>query len=260
MPRRTRLDAIETSRQVRSGASTAQAVVADSLERIAELEPDVQAWQYLDPAQAQAAARAIDLIKAAGRDPGPLAGIPVAVKDIIDTADMPTENGCELHVGRQPERDAAVVAQLRAAGAIILGKTTTTELATLTPTKTRNPRNAAHTPGGSSAGSAAAVGAGMVPVAIGTQTGGSVIRPGSFCGIYAIKPTLGMISRTGVCLQSHTLDTLGAYANSVDELGFVLDAITAYDPEDDVSYPRSNASLLSVLRSDWPTTSAPWIS
>ncbi|MEZ5843239.1 MAG: amidase [Hyphomicrobiaceae bacterium] len=253
MPHLADLDAIELSRRIHTGEITAEAVTAACLERIAGLEPEIEAWQYLDPAQALTAARAIDLARAGGRNPGPLAGIPVAIKDIIDTADMPTENGCKLHAGRQPARDAGVVTQLRAAGAVILGKATTTELATLTPTKSRNPRNTAHTPGGSSAGSAAAVGARMVPVGIGTQTGGSVIRPGSFCGVYAIKPTLGMISRTGVCLQSHTLDTLGVYANSVDELGFVLDSVAAYDPEDSVSYPRSRASLLSALRADPPT-------
>ena len=253
MPHLADLDAIETSRRICTGEITAEAVTAACLERIGKLEPDVQAWQYLDPGQALAAARAVDAIRAAGRDPGPLAGVPVAIKDIIDTADMPTENGCQLHVGRQPERDAFVVTELRAAGAVIMGKATTTELATLTPTKSRNPKNLAHTPGGSSAGSAAAVGARMVPVGIGTQTGGSVIRPGSFCGVYAIKPTLGLISRTGVCLQSHTLDTLGVYANSVDELGFVLDSISGQDLEDNVSYPRSRASLLSALRADPPT-------
>lgn len=247
------LDAIEAARRIRTGEITAEALVAGCLERIAKLEPDVQAWQYLDAGQALAAARAVDSARASGRDPGPLAGVPVAIKDIIDTADMPTENGCQLHVGRQPERDSAVVAQLRAAGAIIMGKATTTELATLTPTKSRNPKNLAHTPGGSSAGSAASVGARMVPVGIGTQTGGSVIRPGSFCGVYAIKPTLGMISRSGVCLQSQTLDTLGIYANSVDELGLVLDAVSGYDPEDAVSYPRSRASLLAALRTEPPT-------
>jgi Asp-tRNA(Asn)/Glu-tRNA(Gln) amidotransferase A subunit family amidase len=192
-------------------------------------------------------------MKQAGAQPGPLHGIPVAIKDIIDTSDMPTENGCALHVGRQPEADAAVVAQLRAAGAIILGKATTTELATLTPTKTRNPKNLAHTPGGSSAGSAAAVSAKMVPLAIGTQTGGSVIRPGSFCGVYGIKPTLGLISRTGVCLQSHTLDTLGVYANSIEELGFATDCIAGFDPTDDVSFPRGPSNLYETSLQAPPT-------
>ena len=126
---------------------------------------------------------------------GPLHGVPVGIKDIIDTGDMPTEDGTVLHAGRTPAHDAAVVAMLRAAGAVIMGKTVTTELATYAPGKTRNPHNPEHTPGGSSSGSAAAVAAGMVPLAVGTQTNGSVIRPAAFCGVYGFKPTFGLIPR-----------------------------------------------------------------
>src|SRR3970282_1522724 len=136
-----------------------------------------------------AQARGRDRDRSEGRPTGPLHGVPVGVKDIIDTADMPTEDGTVLHAGRTPAHDAAVVAMLRAAGAVILGKTVTTECAYFAPGKTRNPHNPAHTPGGSSSGSAAAVAAGMVPLALGSQTNGSVIRPASFCGVYGLKAT-----------------------------------------------------------------------
>jgi Asp-tRNA(Asn)/Glu-tRNA(Gln) amidotransferase A subunit family amidase len=144
------------------------------------------------------------------------------------------------------------VAALRGAGAVILGKTVTTELATLTPSATRNPVNLAHTPGGSSAGSAAAVACGMVPAALATQTGGSVIRPASYCGIYALKPTFGLISRTGTLLQSSSLDTLGVYGRGIDDLGLLADALSAHDPQDEASYPRSQPSLLAMSREKPP--------
>ena len=144
----------------------------------------MQAWQYLDPAYAREQARARDLDRMMGRSIGPLHGVPVGIKDVFDTGDMPTEDGTVLHAGRMPERDASVVAMLRAAGAVIMGKTVTTECATYMPGKTRNPHNPEHTPGGSSSGSAAAVAAGMVPLALGSQTNGSVIRPAAFCGVY----------------------------------------------------------------------------
>jgi Asp-tRNA(Asn)/Glu-tRNA(Gln) amidotransferase A subunit family amidase len=155
----------------------------------------VQAWTFLDPGLALAQARAADDRQAGGQTLGPLHGIPVGIKDIIDTADMPTGDGFLGHAGRMPAEDAQCVGLLRDAGAVIMGKTVTTELANRVAGKTRNPVNPAHTPGGSSSGSAAAVRAGMVPGALGTQTGGSVIRPGSYCGIHALKPSFGLISR-----------------------------------------------------------------
>ncbi len=182
------------------------------LDRIAAREDDVQAWAHLDPELALAQAREADAALRAGEATGALHGVPVGVKDIFDTADMPTENGSPIFAGRRPERDATCVAALRDAGAVIMGKTVTTELALLTPAKTRNPRNLAHTPGGSSAGSAAAVADHMVPAALGSQTAGSIVRPASFCGVYGFKPTLGLVPRAGVLMQSHTLDTVGLYA------------------------------------------------
>jgi Asp-tRNA(Asn)/Glu-tRNA(Gln) amidotransferase A subunit family amidase len=157
---------------------------------------------------------------------GPLNGIAVGVKDIIDTADMPTEMGSPIYKDWRPRADAAIVAALRRAGATILGKTTTTPFAFLDPTATRNPANTAHTPGGSSAGSAAAVAAGMVPLAIGTQTGGSVIRPASFCGVAAIKPSFRLIPTVGVKTYAWTLDTVGLFAATAADLAIALEAVT----------------------------------
>src|SRR5262245_55828775 len=168
-----RLSASEAARAVAGGALSAVQLVEACLARIREVEPAVQAWHYLDEAHALAQARSRDLDRIEGRATGPLHGVPVGIKDIIDTTDMPTEDGTVLHAGRRPDRDAAVVAQLRAAGAVILGKTVTTECATYPPSKTRNPHDATRTPGGSSSGSAAAVAAGMVPLAIGSQSNAS---------------------------------------------------------------------------------------
>ena len=187
-----------------------------------------------------------------GKGVGPLHGVPVGIKDIIDTADMPTENGCRAHKGRQPTADAACVTALRRAGAVIMGKTVTTELATFTPGKTRNPRNPEHTPGGSSSGSAAAVAAGMVPAALGTQTVGSVIRPGAFCGIYGLKPTYGVIPRTGVLTQAPSLDTVGVYGRSVEDLALLADALQGHDERDPASLVSSRPRLLATATEDWP--------
>jgi Asp-tRNA(Asn)/Glu-tRNA(Gln) amidotransferase A subunit family amidase len=196
-----------------AGTLTALAVSEACLARVDAVDAQVRAWAYLDREAVLVQARALD----ARRGRGPLQGVPVGVKDIIDTADMPTENGTVLHAGRRPARDAAVVARLRAAGAVIFGKTVTTELATYAPGKTRNPHDPAHTPGGSSSGSAAAVAAGMVPAAIGTQTNGSVIRPAAFCGVVGYKPGFGLIPRAGILRQSPTLDQVGVFARSVED-------------------------------------------
>src|SRR5438552_5340276 len=185
--------ASESARMIREGVITSEQLVDACLRRVREADAAVEAWAFLDPEYAMTQARAADEFRMSGRPIGPLHGVPVGLKDIIDTGDMPTENGSPLCAGRTPARDAAVVAQLRAAGAVIMGKTVTTEFATRTPGKTRNPHDPAHTPGGSSSGSAAAVGAGMVPLALGSQPGGPVIRPPSDSGAYALKPPPGLI-------------------------------------------------------------------
>jgi amidase len=221
-----RLSAGEMAARIREGGMTGVALVRACLDRIADREPDVEAWEWLDPAHALAQARERD----AGPVAGPLHGVPVAIKDIIDTADMPTCHGSVIHAGRRPERDAACVAALRRAGAVILGKTVTTEFATFRPDKTRNPHNAAHTPGGSSSGSAAAVAAGMVPLALGSQTVGSVIRPAAFCGVAGFKATRGRLSLEGVKPLAPALDSLGCFARSVSDLALWFSVLGAEPP------------------------------
>ncbi|MGZ5957682.1 MAG: amidase family protein, partial [Myxococcaceae bacterium] len=214
------------------GALTAEALVRACLDRIGRDEPRIHAWAWLDPDQAVAAARAID---AAGRRP-PLFGLPVGIKDIIDTADAPTECGTLLYRGRRPEKDAACVAALRAAGGLVLGKTVTTELAFFAPGPTRNPRNPGHTPGGSSSGSAAAVADAMVPAALGTQTAGSVIRPAAYCGVVGFKPSHDLLSLQGVHPFAPSLDTLGVFVRSVVDVAPLLTALGA--PVEVMELPR----------------------
>jgi len=200
--------------RISAGELTATALVETCLARIDAREDTVHAWQHLDRDGALAAAAACD-----GTAPGgPLHGIPVGIKDVIETADMPTTYGSPIYRGHRPAADAECVRRLRAAGAIVLGKTVTTQFAHRTPGPTANPRNPAHTPGGSSSGSAAAVADGMVPLALGTQTAGSVIRPAAFCGIVGFKPSFGWTPFTGVKNLAASVDTLGYYVRSLDDL------------------------------------------
>jgi Asp-tRNA(Asn)/Glu-tRNA(Gln) amidotransferase A subunit family amidase len=203
-----------------------EALVSGCLERIAQREREVHAWAYLDPERALAEARQRD--REAPRSA--LHGVPVGIKDVLDTADMPTEYNSPIYRGHQPKWDAACVALLRRAGCVILGKTATTEFANNHPAPTRNPHNLAHTPGGSSSGSAAAVADRMVPLALGTQTGGSVIRPGAYCGVAACKPSFGSINRAGLKFVSESLDTIGVFARTADELGLLLQVLTGRSP------------------------------
>jgi Asp-tRNA(Asn)/Glu-tRNA(Gln) amidotransferase A subunit family amidase len=249
-----RLSASEAARAVASGALSAVQLVEACLARIREVEPSVQAWAFLDEQHALAQARARDADRAEGRATGPLHGVPVGIKDIIDTTDMPTEDGTVLHAGRRPDRDAAVVAQLRTAGAVILGKTVTTECATYAPGKTRNPHDPTRTPGGSSSGSAAAVAAGMVSLAIGTQSNASIIRPASFCGVYGFKPTHGLISRHGILKLSRALDCVGVFARSLDDIALVAEQLTGFDENDLDTQPRARISLRATLASEPPLT------
>ena len=248
----SQLTASEAARRMREGLLTAEELVGACLERIRQVEPVVQAWQFLDEEHALAQARAADERRRSGQAVGVLNGIPVGIKDIIDTADMPTENGTVLHKGRTPRSDAAVVRQLRAAGAVILGKTVTTECAYFSPGKTRNPHNPEHTPGGSSSGSAAAVAASMVPLALGSQTAGSTIRPGSFCGVYAFKPTHGLIPRTGVLQLSRTLDHVGLFARSVDDIALIAEQLVGDDERDPDTAPRARPPFLQVAAEEPP--------
>src|SRR6059036_4041123 len=219
-----RLGAGEAARMIRDGAVTSVEVVEACLARVREVDGQVQAWTFLDPDYALAQARATDEYRLSGQPIGALHGVPVGLKDIIDTADMPTENGSVLHAGRAPSRDATVVAMLRAAGAVVMGKTVTTEFAGRAPGRTRNPHNPAHTPGGSSSGSAAAVAAGMVPLALGSQTGGSTVRPASYCGVFGLKPTRGLVPRRGMSRVAQTLDTVGLFARSIEDVALLLES------------------------------------
>jgi Asp-tRNA(Asn)/Glu-tRNA(Gln) amidotransferase A subunit family amidase len=239
---------------IRDGAITSVELVEACLERVRQVDGQVQAWAFLDPAYALAQARAADERRASGQAIGVLHGVPVGLKDIIDTADMPTENGSVLHAGRTPSRDAAVVALLRSAGAVIMGKTVTTEFATRTPGKTRNPHNTGHTPGGSSSGSAAAVAAAMVPLALGSQTTGSTVRPASYCGVYGLKPTHGLIPRSGMFQLSRTLDHVGLFARSVEDVALLLEALAAHDERDPDSRPRARVAYRAVAAGAPPVT------
>jgi Asp-tRNA(Asn)/Glu-tRNA(Gln) amidotransferase A subunit family amidase len=246
------LSATDAARAIRDGAVSSEQLVDSCLARVREAEDKVQAWQYLDPEHARAQARARDQDRREGRPCGPLHGVPVGVKDIIDTADMPTEDGTMLHAGRQPLHDAAVVATLRAAGAVIMGKTVTTECAYFHPGKTRNPHNPEHTPGGSSSGSAAAVAAGMAPLALGSQTNGSVIRPAAFCGVYGFKPTHGLIPRTGILKLSRTLDHVGVFARSLEDVALLAEQLIGHDDEDPDTRPRARLPLQAVAAQEPP--------
>ena len=221
------LTATEIAAAVAAGRTTCEAVARACLERIEAREPQVLAWQYLNPEQVIAQARALD--KSGAR--GPLAGVPFGIKDIIDTCDMPTEMGSPIYAGHRPRGDAACVAFSRKAGGVLMGKTVTTEFANRHPGKTRNPFDPARTPGGSSSGSAAAVGDCMVPLAIGTQTTGSTIRPASYCGVFGYRPTYGDLRCVGVKEAAGSLDTLGLLARSVEDIALYRDVLLGSEPE-----------------------------
>jgi Asp-tRNA(Asn)/Glu-tRNA(Gln) amidotransferase A subunit family amidase len=246
------MGAVELRDRLASGALKAEALVEACLARIAAREPEIGAWAWADGDYALEQARRLDARRASGLPIGPLHGLPVGVKDIIDTVRVPTENGCALDRGRVPARDAFVVERLKAAGAVILGKTVTTELAFLGPGKTRNPRNPAHTPGGSSSGSAAAVADGMVPLAIGSQTGGSVIRPAAYCGVCGYKPSFGAIPRRGVLMQSPTLDTLGVFAADPAGAALIAEALFGHDASDPATALAPHPRLLDTASAEPP--------
>ena len=208
------------------------------LDRLAAREPMVQAMAFFDPAQARAAIPR----------PGPLHGLPIGVKDVLDTADMPSEYNSAIWRGHRPSADAACVAWAKAAGAVVLGKTVTTEFATRTPGPTTNPHDPARTPGGSSSGSAAGVAAGFFPIAFGTQTAGSVIRPAAFCGVVGYKPTFGLVNRMGMKLMSDSLDTVGVMARSVADCALVVSTISGRDLGDPDTRP-SYAPRIGLCRS-----------
>ncbi len=210
------------SRRIGRREISCAAVARIFLDRVEAREATVRAWTHCDPAQVQAQARALD----ASPLSTPLHGLPVGVKDVFDTFDMPTSYGSPIYAQHQPRTDAAVVAHLRRMGGLVFGKTVTTEFATFPPGPTTNPHNAAHTPGGSSSGSAAAVADGMAPVAFGTQTTGSIIRPAAFCGAVGYKPSFGLLPRVGVKAISDCLDTVGCFTRNVADAAFFVGALS----------------------------------
>ena len=247
------ISATQAVDKIRKGEITSEELVQDCLDKIEQIDGETEAWAYLNPDYALEQARKLDIIRQAGDPMGPLHGIPVGIKDIIDTAHVPTELGTPIHSGRVPFRDAWVVSRLRQAGAVIMGKTVTTELATYAPGKTKNPHDPNRTPGGSSSGSAAAVASNMVPAALGSQTNGSIIRPAAFCGVFGFKPSFGMIPRTGVLKQSSPLDQLGVFARSMDDVALLTQVLAGYDEVDpSTTYLRAVPPLVSVAAEDPP--------
>jgi Asp-tRNA(Asn)/Glu-tRNA(Gln) amidotransferase A subunit family amidase len=216
------LSAAEAARRLEAGELTAEALAAACLERIAERDDAVRAWAFIHARQALAEARELDRGPRRSR----LHGVPFGIKDIIDTESLPTEYGSPIYSGHRPRADAACVALLRRAGCLVLGKTVSTEFANNHPSPTRNPHDPAHTPGGSSSGSAAAVADRMVPLALGTQTGGSVIRPAAYCGAFALKPSFGSINRQGTKFVAESLDTIGIFSRAVEDLALALEVLS----------------------------------
>ncbi len=240
------LSATEAARSIRDGKLRAESLILACLDRIAAREPTVRAFAAFDAA---AAARA-----AAATRPGPLQGLPIGVKDVLDTADMPTEYGSPIWRGWRPRADAAAVALARQAGAVVIGKTVTTEFANRHPGPTTNPHNPAHTPGGSSSGSAAGVAAGFFPLAFGTQTAGSVIRPAAFCGVVGYKPSFGMINRSGLKILAESLDTIGVLARSVADCALFAGAVAGRDLGDP---DRRTTPRIGICRSPVWEVAAP---
>jgi Asp-tRNA(Asn)/Glu-tRNA(Gln) amidotransferase A subunit family amidase len=246
------LTAIEAAERIASGNISSEEYTGACLDRIAAIEGTVHAFVHLDPKEALAQACVLDERRRDGQPIGPLHGIPVAVKDIFDTADYKTECGSPLLKGRQPMLDCTAVSRLRAAGAVIIGKTVTTEFAYFHPGPTRNPHDPERTPGGSSSGSAAAVAAGMVPLAIGSQTNGSMIRPAAYCGVYGCKPTHGAISRHGALTLSRTLDHVGVFARSLPDMALILEVLAGYDQNDADTHPVAAPAFLETVMDEPP--------
>ncbi len=241
------LTASEAAERIAHGTVSAEEYARTCLERIEAIDGTVRAFAHIDPAHVIAQAQALDELRRNGQPIGPLHGIPIAVQDVIDTGDYPTELGSPAFSGRRPLHDATVVAKLRAAGAIILGKTVTTELGFSYPGATRNPRDPQRTPGGSASGSAASVAAGLVPIAVGTQTAAGVIQPASYCGVFGFKPGHGMVSRAGVLPLSRALDHVGVLARTLDDIALVLDVIAGHDPADGDTRPIAAPAFSAVL-------------
>lgn len=248
------LSAVEAARLISGGELKSVDLVASCLDHIQAVEDEIGAWQHLDRDFALAQARMADEKRQSGVDIGPLHGVPVGVKDIVDTRAWPTECGSPILAGRQPGRDACIVSLLLEAGAVVMGKTVTTEFAVYSPGKTANPHDTTRTPGGSSSGSAAAVAAHMVPLSIGSQTNGSMIRPASYCGIFGFKPSKGSISRDGVLMLSGFLDTIGVFGRSVEDVALIAEVLAVFDERDPDMTPQARPRLREAATSTPPLT------
>jgi Asp-tRNA(Asn)/Glu-tRNA(Gln) amidotransferase A subunit family amidase len=238
------LSATEAIDHIRLGDFKATELVDDCFEQIERLNPSLHAWVHLDRESAARQARAVQQKISEGQRPGELCGVPVGIKDVFNTSDMPTQMGSPIWSGFTPGNDARVVHYLRIADSVIPGKTVTAEFAVHTPGPTLNPHHPEYMPGTSSSGSAAAVAAYMVPLAIGTQTAGSIIRPASYCGVYGFKPSFGLLARTGMLKTTDTLDTVGVFARTIDDIRLIFDTLRV----DGLDYPISHAALNDVRR------------
>ena len=255
------LSAADAAAKIAAGEITSEALVGDCLARIEAREAEVHAWAFLDPDYALEQATACDGETAAGARRGPLHGVPVGIKDILDTEDMPTGHGSVIYRGDRPGRDSACVAALRAAGAVILGKTVTTEFASPFPAETRNPHDAARTPGVSSSGSAAAVADFMVPLANGTQTGGSVIGPAGRCGVYGYKASLDGLDRGGIRHLKPNLDTLGLFARALPDIALMRAASHGRAAPATLDIPAGHTPRIGICRTfAWDQAAAPVVS
>jgi Asp-tRNA(Asn)/Glu-tRNA(Gln) amidotransferase A subunit family amidase len=243
--------AVEMVQAIKKGEISSEELVKVYIEQIKKKEKDVNAWQFFNEEIALTQAKKLDLLHQGGQH-GDLHGIPVGVKDIFDTTDMPTEDGTEIHKNNPNLHDCTVVSKLKQAGAIIMGKTVTTELAYYSPGKTKNPHDLSRTPGGSSSGSAAAVASHMVPLAVGSQTNGSVIRPASYCGVIGYKPTKGLISRHLVMQISRTLDHVGIFANSIEDAALISEQLIGHDKQDPDTSLNPKPKLLAASKQKPP--------
>ena len=241
---------------IRAGDATSSTLVTHYADAIESTDANIHAWVDFSRDTATSQATTLDDIRKRGEPTGSLHGIPVGIKDIYDTADFKTQYGSAIHDQHQPENDCAVVEKLKEAGAMVMGKTVTTEFAFMHPSITCNPHNTDYSPGGSSSGSAAAVAAGHVPLAIGSQTNGSVIRPASFCGVYGFKPSRGIISRRGALATSDTLDQVGVFGADVGDIALLADSLAGYDATDNASYKEPKPQMLQGYLSEPPVEPA----